>query len=107
MTRGCPATYAERLLFGRDHGEIGADILARWSFPAHVIEAVRFHHQPERSRGASAAFVYLLEFWSGVDEDLPSFHRVEECLARTGLSLDALTGSASEDGKLKTLRSFA
>ena len=55
----------------------------------------------------SAAFVYLLEFWSGVDEDLPSFHRVEDCLSRTGLSMDALTGSATEDGKLKTLRSFA
>jgi HD-like signal output (HDOD) protein len=105
--RGCPATYVERLLFGCDHGEIGADILAQWDFPDHLIEAIRFHHQPERSDGALAAFVYLLEFWSGLDEDMPSFDRVEDCLARTGLSLEALTEIGTENGKLKTLRSLA
>jgi HD-like signal output (HDOD) protein len=107
VKRGCPATYVERLLFGRDHGEIGADILDQWGFPNHLIEAVRFHHQPERSHGALTAFVYLLEFWSGLDEDLPSFHRVEDCLARTGLSMEALAESGTEDGRLKTLRSLA
>jgi HD-like signal output (HDOD) protein len=107
VERGCPATYVERLLFGCDHGEIGADILAQWNFPSHLIEAVRFHHQPERSDGALAAIAYLVEFWSGLDEDLPSFHRVEDCLARTGLSLEAMTEITTEDGKLKTLRSLA
>lgn len=106
VERGCPATYVERLLFGCDHGEIGADILAQWDFPGHLIEAVRFHHQPERSNGALAALTYLLEFWSGLDEDLPSFDRVEDCLARTGLSMEALAGIATEDGKLKTLRAL-
>lgn len=106
VERGCPATYVERLLFGCDHGEIGADILAEWDFPAHLIEAVRFHHQPERSDGALAALTYLVEFWLGLDEDLPSFHRVEDCLARTGLSLEALTEIGTEDGKLKTLRAL-
>jgi HD-like signal output (HDOD) protein len=107
VERGCPATYVERLLFGCDHGEIGADILAQWNFPGHLIDAVRFHHQPERSDGTLAAIAYLVEFWSGLDEDLPSFHRVEDCLARTGLSLEAMTEITAEDGKLKTLRSLA
>jgi HD-like signal output (HDOD) protein len=107
VERGCPATYVERLLFGCDHGEIGADILAQWNFSDHLIEAVRFHHQPERSDCALAAFAYLVEFWSGLDEDLPSFHRVEDCLARTGLSLEALTEAGTERGKLQTLRSLA
>jgi HD-like signal output (HDOD) protein len=107
VERGCPATYAERLLFGCDHGEIGADILAQWNFPDHLIEAVRFHHQPERSDGALAAFLFLVEFWSGQDEDLPSYNRVEECLSRTGLSVDALTQIGIKDGALKTLQLLA
>jgi HD-like signal output (HDOD) protein len=106
VERGCPATYVERLLFGCDHGEIGAEILGQWEFPGRLIEAVRFHHQPERSEGALAAFTYLLEFWSGLDEDLPSFQRVGDCLARTGLSLEALTEAGTQDGRLKTLRSL-
>lgn len=107
IEQGCPATYVERLLFGRDHGEIGAEVLARWNFSDRLIEAVRFHHQPERSDGALAAFAYLVEFWSGLDEDLPSFNRVEHCLWRTGLSLEALTQIGTKDSALKTLRSIA
>ncbi len=107
IEQGCPATYVERLLFGRDHGEIGAEILAQWNFSDRLIEAVRFHHQPERSDCVLAAFSYLAEFWSGLDEDLPSFNRVEHCLSRTGLSLEALTQIGTKDSALKTLRSIA
>lgn len=107
VERGCPATYVERLLFGCDHGEIGAEILAQWNFPHRLTEAVRFHHQPERSGCALAAFTYLVEFWSGLDEDLPSFHRVQDCLARTGLSLEALTQIGTKDGAFKALRALA
>ncbi len=108
VERGCPATYVERLLFGCDHGELGAEILAQWDFPDHIIEAVQFHHQPERSASGLAAFAYLAEFWSGLDEDLPSFNRVEDCLDRTGLSLEVLTHiGAAKDNPLKALRSVA
>jgi len=107
VERGCPAAYVERLLFGCDHGEIGAEILTEWNFPGHLIEAVRFHHQPERADGALAAFTYLAEFCSGLDEDLPSFNRVEDCLTRTGLSLEALTEFGTKDNALKTLRALA
>ena len=104
---GCPATYVERLLFGCDHGEIGAEILAEWNFSRRLIEAVQFHHQPERSDSLLAAFTYLVEAWSGLDEDLPSFNRVEDCLHRTGLSLEALAQAGTEDKALKTLRLIA
>jgi len=107
VERGCPATYAERLLFGCDHGEIGADILAHWDFSGSQIEAVRFHHQPERSDGTLAAFLYLVEFWSGLDEDLPSFIRVGDCLSRTGLSLEELTQTGTRGSALKTLQALA
>ena len=87
---GCPAAYVERLLLGRDHGEIGAGLIADWHFPEELIDAVRFHHQPERSASKLASLAYLAEFWSGLDEDLPSFGRVEACLARVELTQETL-----------------
>ena len=104
---GCPPAYVERLLLGRDHGEIGADLIAGWNFPDEFIEAVRFHHQPERSQSALAAMAYLAEFWSGLDEDIASFGRVEACLDRTGLTLETLMELGRPDAALNALRSVA
>jgi HD-like signal output (HDOD) protein len=107
VASGCPATYVERLLLGRDHGEIGAGLIARWHFPREFIDAVRFHHQPERSPSKLASLAYLAEFWSGRDEDLPSFGRVEACLARVGLALETLLEMSSRDSTLRALQSVA
>jgi len=37
----------ERDVFGTDHAEIGARILQNWSFPDNVVNAVRWHHEPD------------------------------------------------------------
>lgn len=37
----------ERQTFGYSHGEIGAMVLSRWSFPEMIVEAVQFHAEPE------------------------------------------------------------
>ena len=104
---GCPPTYVERLLLGRDHGEIGAGLIAEWHFPEEFIEAVRFHHQPERSPSKLASLAYLAEFWSGLDEDLPSFGRVEACLARVDLTLETLVEMGRADATLRALKAVA
>jgi len=39
----------ERNMFGTDHAEVGAAILKRWSFPLLMIDAVRWHHEPDDS----------------------------------------------------------
>ena len=104
---GCPPAYGERLLLGRDHGEIGAGLLAQWHFPEEFIDAVRFHHQPERAPSKLVSMAYLTEFWSGTDEDLPSFGRVEACLARVGLTLETLGELGSADSILRALKSVA
>jgi HD-like signal output (HDOD) protein len=104
---GCPPAYVERLLLGRDHGEIGAGLIAQWHFPEEFIEAVRFHHQPERSPSKLVSLAYLAEFWSGMDEDLPSFGRVEACLARVGLTIETLEELGSSDSILRALKSVA
>ena len=103
VEKGCQPAYVEQVLFCRDHGEIGAAILSEWNFPASAVEAVRFHHQPERSESAIASIVYLAEFWCGQDEDLPSFVRIRECTARTGVSIELLATAHVREHALKAL----
>ncbi len=103
VERGCQPAYVEQILFHRDHGEIGAAILSQWNFPSSAIEAVRFHHQPERSQSPVASMVYLAEFWCSQDEDLPSFVRIQECTARTGISIEVLATARVRDDSLKVL----
>jgi putative nucleotidyltransferase with HDIG domain len=45
--KGIPFVVAENMVLGTDHAEIGARILKRWNLPAEVINAVRWHHDPD------------------------------------------------------------
>ena len=47
VAKGESLVRAEYIVLGTDHAEIGALILANWSFPADVVNAVRWHHDPE------------------------------------------------------------
>jgi putative nucleotidyltransferase with HDIG domain len=40
--------HAERMLLGGSHGEIAAYLLGLWGLPQAVVEAVAWHHDPER-----------------------------------------------------------
>ena len=51
--RGIPFVIAENMILGTDHAEIGAKILSMWSFPKEVVNAVRWHHDPEASDHSS------------------------------------------------------
>jgi len=44
---GVPYVVAENMVLGTDHAEVGAKILSHWSFPRDVIDAVRWHHDPD------------------------------------------------------------
>jgi len=100
LNGGCPLTYVERFLFQRDHGDVGAEVLKTWDFPEHLIEAVRCHHRPEASEAVHAAVLYLIEFWTGGEEDLPSLTRLGSALARTGVSGETLMAIAPPRGSL-------
>lgn len=50
IAKGVPLDVAEHMVLGTDHAEIGALILARWSFPDNIVNAVRWHHNPERNK---------------------------------------------------------
>lgn len=90
LADGCPHTTAEWIVCGFDHAEAGAVVLERWGFPPDVIEAVRFHHAPEKSDIPLAAVLYLTEFWTGGDEDLPSTVRLNAAAERLRISPEAV-----------------
>ena len=48
--QGVHLDVAEHMVLGINHAEIGALILARWSFPEDIVNAVRWHHNPDRNK---------------------------------------------------------
>ncbi len=69
---GFPATYAEFLISGTDHAEIGADYLMRAGFAEPIVEAIRYHQRPELTPSPLAAVLYAAE---DPNESLPSCAR--------------------------------
>ena len=59
--KGVPQVMAENMILGIDHAEIGAQVLASWSLPIEIVNAVRWHHIPERMKTSNmqAEIVYL------------------------------------------------
>lgn len=59
--KGIPMVVAENMILGTDHAAIGARILAHWNLPADVINAVRWHHDPDSPDASSLQMdvVYL------------------------------------------------
>jgi putative nucleotidyltransferase with HDIG domain len=53
VNSGVPYEIAEHMALGTDHAEIGAQILSQWSFPQDVVNAVRFHHNPDAVHNTS------------------------------------------------------
>jgi len=47
VSNGMSLIVAENMVLGTDHAEIGAQILSQWSFPPDVVNAIRFHHNPD------------------------------------------------------------
>jgi len=85
---GC-AVLADIVLSGQDHGHSGAAILAAWSMPRDLIDAVRFHHMPELNPSPLASILYLAECVSDYGENVPSEARLHHAMATAGVhSLD-------------------
>lgn len=93
IERGCPPVLAECALAGRDHGDIGASVLAIWKFPGHIREAVRHHHRPEKSDGVLASLLYSAEAASG--EDIPSGIRLDYASDRTEVAIEKVCSELS------------
>jgi putative nucleotidyltransferase with HDIG domain len=81
---GC-AIMADVTFTGREHSDIGADILLTWRLPSEMVDAVRHHHRPEQHGSAMSCILYLAEVVSNSTEDVTSAARVEYALERTGV----------------------
>jgi putative nucleotidyltransferase with HDIG domain len=47
VMKGISFDVAESMVLGTNHAEIGGKILNKWSFPAELVNAVQWHHDPE------------------------------------------------------------
>src|SRR5579863_8343099 len=102
---GCPLAEVEMCLSGRSHAEVGAETLTQWKFPLEIVEAVRWHHRPERSTLPMASLLYLAEFVTESQEDLPSFVRINTATRIAGISTAFLSEIREKDtGSLESLR---
>jgi putative nucleotidyltransferase with HDIG domain len=102
---GCPPAEVEMCLSGRCHGEVGAETLAHWKFSPEIIEAVRWHHRPERSSLPLSSLLYLAEFVTESQEDLPSYIRMNTATRLAGISMASLAEIRQKNsGSLESLR---
>jgi putative nucleotidyltransferase with HDIG domain len=104
---GCPAVEVEMCLSGRSHSEVGAETLTQWKFPLEIVEAVRWHHRPERSSLPLASLLYLAEFAAEAQEDLPSFVRMNAATGVAGIALDSLLDIRQENAESLSSLKFA
>ena len=52
-SEGISFEAAEHEVLGTDHAEIGAHILKNWSIPQEIVDAVRWHHDPDSAEKSS------------------------------------------------------
>ena len=63
--------------------------------------------RPADSTSPAASLLYLAEFWSETDEDLPSARHMNAALARTGTSLETLARVQYMDHSLEHMLTVA
>jgi putative nucleotidyltransferase with HDIG domain len=91
---GCPPVLVEQALSGVTHADIGAELLRGWAMSCEIADAVEWHHRLTRAGGEVAsklaALLYLTEFQTASDEDLPSRSRLVGALEALQLPPAAL-----------------
>jgi HD-like signal output (HDOD) protein len=94
---------AERTVFGLDHAEIGARLAERWNLPPVLVDAIRWHHEPESSRAdvLMASIAHLGEiasyrFGPAAGPDEVVFELQPSALRRTGLAPEGLARIETE-----------
>ena len=85
ILKGCESSVAEAVVCGFDHAEAGAAVLTSWQFGEELVSAIRNHHSPDRSGSVTAAILYLTEYWTDSEEDIPSNARLDTAFELAGL----------------------
>ena len=103
LSRGVPFETAENMVLGTNHADIGAHILDRWSLPPSIVNAVRWHHDPESAEQTDmmldivhVANVLCLMIGIGVGRDGLQHQPSGAVIERLGLAPNHLERVASE-----------
>jgi len=70
---------AEIRVMGASHAEVGAYLLGLWALPDPIVEAVAFHHHPERCPEQSFIPLAAVHIANALD------HEIERCTAADGV----------------------
>ncbi len=86
-----PFNIIEREVLGFDHAEMGGLLAKKWNLPDFLIEAIRYHHSPEKSELLSPSVVNVgdgiaLMMGYGLGIDGLMYQISEEALAKFGLA---------------------
>ncbi|MDR1909049.1 MAG: HDOD domain-containing protein, partial [Spirochaetaceae bacterium] len=81
--KGLPASTFEDLSAGLNHAEIGALVAEKWNFPAPLINAIRYHHDPlsapEEYRDLTEA-VYLANMFCEYENQTAGFEQFDSAV---------------------------
>jgi len=84
---------AEKEIIGIDHAELGARVAEKWNFSPKMVDIIRNHHFPDRSKSTDLAvpIVYLADtvcmmIGIGIGADGLSYRYYQDVLDRLGLS---------------------
>ena len=91
----------ELQVLGFTHADVGGELLNLWSLPSHLIEAVRFHHNPQLATDSPLSAAITQIACAYVQEDSHNIERMERRIDPyswqiTGLSPEQLPALGQE-----------
>jgi len=103
LAQGISFEAAENRVLGVNHADIGSEILRKWSLPAELVAAVRWHHNPESAGQADrmldivhVANVLCRMIGVGAGRDGLQYRPAEAAIERLGLKTHHLEKVASQ-----------
>jgi putative nucleotidyltransferase with HDIG domain len=103
LKEGISYEAAETIVFGTNHAEVGGRILETWSLPGSIINAVRWHHQPDAAVQSDTmleivhvANVLCLMIGCGVGREGLQYRLSDDVAERLGLNSQHLEKVASQ-----------
>ena len=109
VTKGITFDVAESMVLGTNHAEVGGQILHKWSFPAELVNAVQWHHDPESCENSCvlsdivhvANTLGLMTGFGKVEEgpEIEPFGPVADRLGFKAKDLDAMAEQTLEEIK--------
>ena len=103
LSQGISFETAENMILGVNHADIGAEILRKWSLPAELVSAVRWHHNPESAKQPDSmldvvhvANVLCRMIGVGAGRDGLQYQPSELAVERLGLTSHQLEKVASQ-----------